>query len=625
MVESLAADLKQGESQVEPDKLQKLGIMLFRALFQGPILQTFQELYNDIQLDSRARLRLELYFLPEAKAESKLPWEFLCIPPEVQTSGMEPWLAASDKIVLVRLVSADKKMVRQVLNRGEKIRILVAVAAPEKWADQIENFGPNGEVLEINRLGVIEHEEIRRTLPSMPQFEIEILNPTTLTSLKDKLREFKPHVLHFIGHGDVLKVGKEDCPVLIFVDDNAINSRWALPVTAKDFAELFESHVPGVVLLQSCKTGQDGDQQGYSSVAARVGTAGIPLVIAMQYEISNVTATEFAIILYECLLKKNDFESAVQIGRKHLFNKEKNRDFGTPQIYTSQKEGYIFDVPIPKSVPVLLIALEHDKKNINLKDPRQHTYYMTIRDGRDKKNFMLRKLVNRKELLSNIWKAIRALRSEMPEGENSTMFEDSLWIEFFLSNPDLCSSYFKVDLFYAENPPGDPATEKAPMRLGQRYKVVVRSLYRRDKFDLLHPKWSAKWIHEIVSSRSSAKENIAALKEAIAKAQVLGLPFEPQDTLEDKTLITLLDSDIPVAAWVRQGANPENDLKTFLATIPDLRELPERVREERRSSGSQLGQNLVLLWDNPEHRLGQEYEWEAPAMEISDELLEEGF
>ena len=56
---------------------------------------------------------------------------------------------------------------------------------------------------------------------------------------------------------------------------------------------LFSQHCPRLVILQACNTGKESNLNSFSSVASHLMLQGIPLVIAMQYEVSNNTANIF--------------------------------------------------------------------------------------------------------------------------------------------------------------------------------------------------------------------------------------------------------------------------------------------------------------------------------------------
>jgi hypothetical protein len=70
----------------------------------------------------------------------------------------------------------------------------------------------------------------------------------------------------------------------------------------------------------------------------------IPVVVAMQYEVSNITASQFAYEFYERLAKGEPVDIAAQNGRRTigLETQHRKRDFATPVISMRVQDGYLF-------------------------------------------------------------------------------------------------------------------------------------------------------------------------------------------------------------------------------------------------------------------------------------------
>jgi hypothetical protein len=71
----------------------------------------------------------------------------------------------------------------------------------------------------------------------------------------------------------------------------------------------------------------------------------IPVVVAMQYEVSNITASQFAYEFYERLAKGEPVDIAAQNGRRTiaLETRHRKRDFATPVIFMRVRDGYLFN------------------------------------------------------------------------------------------------------------------------------------------------------------------------------------------------------------------------------------------------------------------------------------------
>ena len=71
----------------------------------------------------------------------------------------------------------------------------------------------------------------------------------------------------------------------------------------------------------------------------------IPVVVAMQYEVSNISASRFARKFYERLAKGDPVDIAAQNGRRSLAlgpTQFRKRDFATPVIFMRVQDGYLF-------------------------------------------------------------------------------------------------------------------------------------------------------------------------------------------------------------------------------------------------------------------------------------------
>jgi CHAT domain-containing protein len=170
-------------------------------------------------------------------------------------------------------------------------------------------------------------------------FPIEYWQVTaSKNEIRTLLSQREPYILHFIGHGDVIE--SYGGSILVLIDDETVN--WelfhsALAVPAAEVCALFDSGTPPtVVILQSCNTGRGGSVRAYSSLAAKLVKAGIPLVVAFQYEMQNRTASEFGKRLYQALAYGESLEAAVNQARRYLFDLAVDRGFGTPIIYVSK-------------------------------------------------------------------------------------------------------------------------------------------------------------------------------------------------------------------------------------------------------------------------------------------------
>ncbi|MCP4375903.1 MAG: CHAT domain-containing protein, partial [bacterium] len=119
-------------------------------------------------------------------------------------------------------------------------------------------------------------------------------------------------------------------------------------VSADDFSELFTRHQPGVVVLQSCEGGTLSASKAFVGIASQIVQQNIPVVVAMQYQVSNSSATRFAQEFYKRLAEHDPVDLAVQEGRRQIalgpagYNR---RDFATPNLFMRVRDGHLFQLP----------------------------------------------------------------------------------------------------------------------------------------------------------------------------------------------------------------------------------------------------------------------------------------
>ncbi len=329
----------QAKEMNQDDQVKGLGEALFNALFDPVLRQDFVGLYNQAVHTEDALLRIELDIDEQALPDvAALPWEFMRLPTEANLGAL--WVGSAPDLIFSRRRSQWFPPKPIQLKAGEKLRIAVAVAAPSD-------------------LGAVEYakvvEGLEKLAAKQPK-DFELLpvlkdaNPMTL----DELLAQEPHVLHFIGHGQLVGEGAQTEGQIAFVDDMFGEAMW---VDADFFAELLNRHRPAIVLLQACEGGMASSSQAFVGAASRIVQQNIPVVLAMQYEVSNMTAVRFALKFYQEVAAGSPVDRAAQNGRRAvgLNTQYKRRDFATPVIFMRVEDGHLFvreGTPAPHIDPV---------------------------------------------------------------------------------------------------------------------------------------------------------------------------------------------------------------------------------------------------------------------------------
>ncbi len=309
------------ERELDEATLKELGKVLFDALLEPSVQDEFRSFYREAR-ERNALLRVELVVNESQISEvAALPWEFLHAPADEATNSIS--LGTNLNLAFIRHRESVEIVDNIKLQRGEKLRVVLAVANPsrlrpiqyEALKDQVDAFVRNGghcEVIFATR------SNLQRVLES----------------------EKPPHILHFIGHGKLkesVRIGSQ-----IALLDESGEADW---INADTFSQLFIHHPqPKIVLLQACELGATVPSQPFVGVASQVVQAGVPVVIAMRYEISNITAGRFVNEFYRRLLvRRESVEQAVQAGRLAIEDSHHPRDVASPVLYLQARDGHLFE------------------------------------------------------------------------------------------------------------------------------------------------------------------------------------------------------------------------------------------------------------------------------------------
>ncbi|NMF66852.1 hypothetical protein DP113_13275 [Brasilonema octagenarum UFV-E1] len=316
-----------GNNELKNSKQARtLGEVLFEVLFDSTLRQDFVNFHFQVVQQEKQLLRVELDIDEQGMPElAALPWEFMCLPASANLG--EIWIGTDPYLVFSRRRAQWNPAPPIQLERREKLRIALAIAAPKD-------------------LGTVEYQTVKSGLEDLAKEQSEriellpIVNPATPNAI-DALLEKQPHIFHFIGHGRLQDEDGEEVGQIALVKKVFNTASW---VDAGGFAELLNRHRPGIVLLQACESAMSSTSQAFVSVASKIVQQNIPVVVAMQYEVSNLTASQFAYELYERLAQDSPVDIAAQNGRRTvaLDTQYRKRDFATPVIFMRVQDGYLF-------------------------------------------------------------------------------------------------------------------------------------------------------------------------------------------------------------------------------------------------------------------------------------------
>jgi len=158
--------------------------------------------------------------------------------------------------------------------------------------------------------------------------------------LQQAMRGGPWHVFHFIGHGGFDPTTDEG--LIALANEEGLTH----PLIATQLARLLANHRPlRLVILNSCEGARGGKRDVFSSTAAILIRRGIPAVVAMQYEVTDRAAIEFARAFYEAMADGMPVDAALAEARTAIGLAQTNTiEWGTPVLYMRTPDGVLFDV-----------------------------------------------------------------------------------------------------------------------------------------------------------------------------------------------------------------------------------------------------------------------------------------
>jgi tetratricopeptide (TPR) repeat protein len=187
----------------------------------------------------------------------------------------------------------------------------------------------------------------------------------TLKELRKALLHDTFHVIHYMGHGSF---DSENGGALLFTDNAGLSA----PATATDLGVMLHDHDSlRLATLNACQAGRTDPTDPFAGVADTLVRRGVPAVVAMQFEVSDQAACEFAPALYGALAAGRPVDEAVAEARKAMYTVSP-LEWATPVLYLRTDDARLFDVtagvrqqggaraddpePVPSASPATIAA-----------------------------------------------------------------------------------------------------------------------------------------------------------------------------------------------------------------------------------------------------------------------------
>ena len=304
---------------------EKFGKKLYDTVFAGEVGICFRRSIDDAGLANRGlRIRIRT---SDAPTLNNIPWEF------VWAEGLGRFVALSNQTPVVRYIDLPTRI--RPLAIAPPLRILLMVSNPT-----------DVEALDVQR-EVDLLREATKDLVSSGRVELVVMEDANMASLAQRLRREEFHIFHFIGHG-----GFADGDGVLVLEDSSERAR---PVKGQHLGTIFHDHGSlRLAVLNACEGARASVEDPFSGVAPSLIRQGIPAVIAMQFEITDAAAIQFAHEFYMAVADGYPVDAAVTEARKGIFSADNDLEWATPVLYMRAPDGMIFDLtapPVPRPSP----------------------------------------------------------------------------------------------------------------------------------------------------------------------------------------------------------------------------------------------------------------------------------
>jgi len=312
------------DDSINGNELRNLGARIHKSLFGREIATLFSTAQRDLPPDIGLRININI----RPPILNRLPWEFLYD---------KQFLAIQFKTPVIRKIPV---IIRKIKKKkvSKKLRVLVVVSNPK---DQKQ--------LNVQR----EIDYIRSQLAELGKeyLEIELLKNAKKDELENSLRT-QFDVFHFIGHAEFDQSSKKG--FIVLEDENHTSKNYDSEVLS---AILNEGGVR-IAILNACDTARSAENGYMLGVAHSLLNGGIPVVVAMQFKIPDMTSILFTKRFYAEMARGEQITTALTRARQTIAGDTSlvRKDWGIPVLYALDPENLIFHThrPLPVKTPLLI-------------------------------------------------------------------------------------------------------------------------------------------------------------------------------------------------------------------------------------------------------------------------------
>ena len=252
-----------------------------------------------------------------------LPWELL-LPPESDFLGINPLFR------IRRFPSTTRQMATFAGDlRPRPLRLLFMACSP---SDQ--------PTLDYEK----EEEALFRAIYGQ-DVAFDSCDQGTFEELKEKVSEFKPHIVHLTGHGAVInKKGH-------FAFEKEDGTADLVP--SEELRRFLSGSGVQCVFVSGCQSGK-APREALAGICQSLVSAELPLAVGWAASIADDLATNFAKTFYRTLKDGQPVDKALLMARQDAWKaceKQGDPSWTLPVLYSATSQSQIFD---PKKPPEIL-------------------------------------------------------------------------------------------------------------------------------------------------------------------------------------------------------------------------------------------------------------------------------
>lgn len=306
-------------------KVRAVGKRLYDSVFAGDLRDALVDAANQAKMEGKGtRIRLDL---SDAQDLVTLPWEYLY---RVES---DDFVSLSNWTPVVRHLDVAKPLPAAPLDGPLKVLVMIS--------DPIERRG----ILDVDSEWRQLNEALEQSILD-GRVDITLLPDGRIESLQLELQQNDYHVFHYIGHGEFSE--EYDDGVLALEDKRGRE----VHVSGSALGNYLRDSLPmRLVVLNNCEGAATSESDPFAGSAQSLLRKGLPAIVAMQFEITDRAAIDFAHGFYTSLGNGFPVDAALAEARKVIRDGPTKIEFGSPVLYMSATDGTIFTKEAAEALP----------------------------------------------------------------------------------------------------------------------------------------------------------------------------------------------------------------------------------------------------------------------------------